>query len=246
MVGHLLVPSCRGVDFSIGNMRRTSIANAKKRMLPVARKNVANANGSKSENWPKHVNVISKPNSITNIELLEPQGYPPIPLPVTSPGPSRHIRQEDSSQDKGPFPLTSLQGFFRISDRYLLTTGAASSQVSVPYPHTKEGGSSRASVLYPRTTEEGSSPAKGLSPHTSPAEHFLVSALSRPITAADHCQATSLFLLTCLGVLYRTPTDLSPLTSVVVIFQELPLPPHTTPTRTMGLHTMRLRGEWAI
>ena len=203
-------------------------------MLPVARKNVANANGSKSENWPRHVSVTSKLNTRTHTNLLELEleGYPRILPLVLSLGPSHHIREEDSSQGKGLVPLTRLQGFSLVNDQYLLTMEVASSPATAPYPHIKEEVSSQASVPCPHSMEEVSSLAKGPSPHTTEVEHFLVSGVRfHLITAVE---------------LYRAPNP-SPLTSVVVVSRGLLtrlLP--TTRTRFMGLPTMRSRGEWAI
>jgi hypothetical protein len=247
---------------SIGIARMIGIANEKKRMLHVVKKNVANANGSKSENWPKHVSVTSKLITRTNTESPELEGYPRILHLVTS-------------LSRGPFPLIRVQAFSRISDQYPLTMEAGSSQASVLYPHTTEEGSFRASVyphtwdqdnfqasvlcphtreevnsqvnvLCPLITEEDSSPDKGQSLLTTEVEHFLVIVLFHLIMAVERCRAPSLFLPTTPGVSCRILPDPSPLITVVVIFQEPLLLPHTTPTRTMGLPTMKSRREWLI
>ena len=222
-----------------------SIANVKRRTLPAARRNVANVNGLKSEKFLKPVSVTSKPNtSRVNTSKAntdpEPEGCRHILPRVISQGRPRHIRQEGSFQDKDPFPLTRVEGLFPASDRFLLTTGAASSQVSDRF------------LL---TTGVASSQANDLSLHTSLAEHYLVSGPFRLITAVEPCRALNRFLLTTpgvyclvlnpflpitLGVPYRTPPNLSPLTTAAEISHR-PLLPRTTPTLTTGLPTMKLR-----
>ena len=48
---------------SIGNTRMIGIANAKKWMLPIARKSVTDVNESKSENFVRPVSVRGKPST---------------------------------------------------------------------------------------------------------------------------------------------------------------------------------------
>ena len=117
---------------SVGNARRTSIADAKRRRLPAARRSVANANGLKNEKISKPVNVTGKPNtSQINTDLeLELEGCHHILPRVTSQDRARHIRHQGNSQDKDPFPLTKVEGLFLASDRFLLTREAVSSHTN--------------------------------------------------------------------------------------------------------------------
>lgn len=216
-------------------------------MLPVARKNVANAKGSGNENCSRRVNVTGKPSTSTvNTELgLRPEGFHRIPPPVTSRGPFRHTRLEDSSQGKGPFPLTTLEAPSRVPGQFPLTMEAASFQANVPYPHTTEAASFQASVPYLHTMEVGSSPDRELSPHTMEVERFPISVLFRLTTGVGLCPAPSLFLRIALWVPYQAPPSLSPLIWAVAISQELLLP-RTIPTPTTIPPTVKWRGKWVI
>ena len=234
----------------IGNARRTSIANATKRKLPAARRSVVNANGLKSGNSLRPVNVTDNPNtsrvhtSKTNTEV-EPGGYRHIPPRVISHAPSHHIKLVDSSRDTSPFPLTRAEGLSLISGQFPLTMEVASSRASDLCRHTTEEDNSQASDLYPHTTEEDNSQVNGLFLHISPVERCPASAPSRLTTVVEPCRTPSRFLLITPEVDYPAP-NLSPLIWAEETSQEPPLLPRTTPTRTTDLPTMKLRGKWTI
>jgi len=264
MVGCYIVLACRDANTlcSIGNARRISIANAKRRTLPVGRRNAANASGLKSESLVKPANVTSRPSIRINTSQinigLDPEGHHILPQ-VISRDPSRHTRQEDSSRDKGPFLLTRVGGPFPASGQSPPIMVAASSQASGKFHPIMEAASSQASDLSRHTTEEANCPARDPFLLISPAERCLVSVPFRLTTVAESCRVPSRFLLTIRGVCCRVinpslPTtpgvscraqNLSPLTLAAEIFQDPPLR-RTTLILTMGLPIMKSRGEWAI
>jgi len=255
---------------SIGNARKTNIANAKRRTLPVAKRSVENVNGLENESFSKHVSVTSKLNtnrantsrtntSKTNTDL-GPGGCHHILPRVISQGPSRHTRPEDNSQDTGPFPPIKVEGLYLASDKFLHTMQADSSQANDPFPRTMQADSSPVRDLFPRTMQADSSPVRDLFLRTTPEERCPVSGPFRLTMVVEPCQAISRFLLTtkgvrCLtlnqflpttqGVSCRARTNPSPLITSVEISQG-PILPRTTPTLTMGPLTMKLRREWVI
>ena len=249
---------------SIGNSRRTSIANAKERTPPVARRNVADVSGLKTEKFLKPVSVKNKPNtrvrtSKTHTELeLELEGCRHIPLRVLSQTPYQRIRQE-ADKAGGPFPLTKARGLSLASGQFLLTTAEDNSLVRGPFLHTAAEDSSLVRDLCLHTTAEDNSQARGLYPHTIPVEHCPASALFPHTIPVEHypasvpspltivvvpCRAPNKFLLITPEAYYPA-TNLSPPITAVEAFPVPPLP-RTIPTQTTGPPTMKLRGKWTI
>lgn len=248
----------------------------RKRTLPVARKNGANANGSKSENCSKHVSVTSKPiTSNLSTEVEPPQGCHHILPPVTSRGRSHHIRQEGSSRAKGLFPLTRVEGLSRLSsDQFLLTMEVASSQASAMYPRTTEGdsfqdrnpfpltkfqGLSRTSDQFLPTMEVANYQANAPYPHTTEEDSSRTSALCPHTMEEDSCLTrgpsphTSPVEHFLANALFRLTTgvELCQATNLspriwVVEISQAPLLPRITPTPTTGPPIMKSRGEWVI
>ena len=167
-----------------------SIADVKRRTPPVARKNVVNANGSKSGNCSRHASAIDKPSiskpstSKANTEL-DPQleGCRHILPPVTFRDLFRLINREVSSPDKGLSPLTILEEFSRVPDQSLPTMEVASSQASGRSHRTKEEASSQVSGRSHRITEEVNSQASVPCLHTMEEVNFQANVLYPHTTA---------------------------------------------------------------